>query len=259
MERHEFQHNGLRFSYLDAGGTGRVLIALHAHWMEGSTYSQLAEALVPSWRVIAPDQRGHGDTDHASSYTRSDYLGDLSALFFHLGLTAPVVLLGNSLGGVNAYQYAAREPALVRALVIEDIGVEILDDASFIVAWKGVFATREQLAERIGARLLPYVKDSFRHTRDGWQLAFDPDDIVISQQNVSGNYWRDWLASNCPALLIRGSDSPLTSQSHLEDMALRRPHTRFETLKAGHVVHADNPAGFVALVRSFLDALLVTL
>ncbi|MFB5682344.1 alpha/beta fold hydrolase [Paenibacillus terreus] len=40
----------------------------------------------------------------------------------------PVVILGHSLGGVNAYQFAAKYPAFVRALIIEDIGAEIKDD-----------------------------------------------------------------------------------------------------------------------------------
>jgi esterase len=59
MQKHTFQHNQLTFSYLDSGGDGPVIIALHAHWMEGSTFIPLATALKPQWRVIALDQRGH--------------------------------------------------------------------------------------------------------------------------------------------------------------------------------------------------------
>lgn len=252
MRRHEFQHDGLHFSYLDTGGNQRVLVALHAHWMEASTYKPFAEALAPEWRVIALDQRGHGHTDHASSYTREDYLGDLAALLAHLGVVEPVVMLGNSLGGVNAYQYAAREPARVRALIIEDIGATISDDAEFVLAWKGTFPTSEELAERISTRLLPYLQDSFRQTPDGWRLAFDPADIVASQKNLCGNHWQDWLGSDCPALLIRGQDSRLTTQSHVEEMVSRRSNTQLATLEGGHVVHLDNPAGFIQTVRAFL-------
>jgi pimeloyl-ACP methyl ester carboxylesterase len=85
-------------SYLDAGGDGTSLVALHRHWMEGVTYMPLLPALAPDWRVIALDQRGHGHSDHAPSYTRDDYLGDVAALFEHLRLTT-AVLLGNALGG----------------------------------------------------------------------------------------------------------------------------------------------------------------
>ncbi len=118
--------------------------------MEGSTYTPLAEALRPDWRVVALDQRGHGDSDHAKTYTRDDYLSDLNSLFAHLALNEPVVMLGNSLGGVNAYQFAARRPELVRALVIEDIGAVIGDDTSFALPWRGVYETREALVQRVG-------------------------------------------------------------------------------------------------------------
>ena len=62
MKRYQFQHNMLTFSYLDSDGdkAGKVLIALHAHWMEGMSFASLAKALSPEWRVIALDQRGHG-------------------------------------------------------------------------------------------------------------------------------------------------------------------------------------------------------
>ncbi len=47
--------------------------------MQGKTFSKIADELSPQWRVIALDQRGHGYTDHAKSYTRKDYLDDISA------------------------------------------------------------------------------------------------------------------------------------------------------------------------------------
>ncbi len=55
MQKHTFQHNKLTFSYLDAGGDGPMLIALHAHWMEGITFAPLAATLSPEWRVVHVD------------------------------------------------------------------------------------------------------------------------------------------------------------------------------------------------------------
>src|SRR4051812_12548602 len=112
MNRASFQHNGLTLSYLDSGGDRPVIIALHAHWMEGITYSLLANEVGPEWRLIALDQRGHGYSDHADTYTREDYLGDIEALFEHLGIER-AVLVGNSLGGVNAYEFASKHPKKV--------------------------------------------------------------------------------------------------------------------------------------------------
>jgi esterase len=254
LQRGQLRHDGLTLSYLDAGGTGKPIIALHAHWMEGATYAPLAAALWPKWRVVALDQRGHGHSDHATSYTRDDYVGDLAALYTHLGI-AEAVLLGNSLGGVNAYQFAARYPTQVRALVIEDTGAVVQADASFVLSWGGAAPSRAALGARVGPRFLPYLEDSFRETTDGWTLAFDPRDMVLSQGLLNGDHWTDWLATDCPALLIHGRQSRLTDAAHLDDMAARRAHTRLLTLAGGHVVHLDAPAGFAEGVRSFLQNL----
>ncbi len=254
MRRSCFSRDGLRLSYLDSGAAGRPLVALHAHWMEAATFRRLAGALAPSWRVIALDQRGHGYSDHAPSYAREDYLGDLDALLDHLELD-DVVLLGNSLGGVNAYQYAARRPERVAGLVVEDIGVEIHDDVSMSLKWAGLFGTRKELEAAIGAQLLPALADSLRETAAGWRTAFDPKDMIASQSNLNGDHWSDWLASTCPALVIRGKRSPLTDGGHLRAMAERRPRTQFVELDGGHAVHLDNPSGFASLLGQFLSGL----
>jgi esterase len=221
MERFSFRRNGLTLSYLDTGGEAPVIIALHAHWMEGLTFSSFAEAVHPEWRVIALDQRGHGYSGQADSYTREDYLGDMEALFHHLGLEQ-AVLLGNSLGGVNAYEFAARHPERALALVISG-------DLPPMIGWAGTFAKQEELENQVGGRMPPYLQPSFRQTSGGWRLAL-----------------------SCPALLIRGSDSRVTIAAHLEQMATRRANTQLCTLDGGHIVHHDNPTAFAKAVRVFL-------
>ncbi|WP_308293750.1 alpha/beta fold hydrolase [Streptomyces sp. RK62] len=112
---------------------------------EGRTFAPLARALFPHWRVVAPDQRGHGFSGRGPDFSREGCIADATALLTHLGLERPVVL-GHSLGGVNAYQLAARHPGLVSALVIEDIGTEIDDDLSL----PHRAPTRTALTEQLG-------------------------------------------------------------------------------------------------------------
>jgi pimeloyl-ACP methyl ester carboxylesterase len=227
---------------------------MHAHWFEGASFERLATLLAPEYRVVALDQRGHGHSDHAKSYTREDYIGDLVAFLAHLRVDRPF-LLGNSLGGVNAYHFAARHPGRARALIIEDIGTEIAENTAFIAQWAGTFSSRQALAERIGPRLAPYLSESFRETPQGWKLAFEPSELIESQRLVNGNHWQDWLASDCPALVIRGRESRLTTTAALEQMAARRPRTRFVELDGGHATHVDNPEGVAAEVKAFLQTL----
>jgi esterase len=79
--------------------------------------------------------------------------------------------------------------------------------------------------------------------------------MVRSQQNLVGDYWADWLASSCRALVLRGRESRVTSKEHIEQMVVSRPHTNLLEFDGGHALHADNPGAFDKVVRSFLDYL----
>ncbi|MFE7458604.1 alpha/beta fold hydrolase [Streptomyces sp. NPDC057554] len=242
--------DGRRLSCLDFGGPGRPLLALHGHFSEGRTFTPLARALAPDWRVIAPDQRGHGESDRPADYHRRGYLADAVAVLDRLG-PGPVVVLGHSLGGVNAYQLAARHPDRVRALVVEDVGAVVEGDLSFCLSWPHRAPDRAALIEGLGGSA-PYLAEAIRAYDDGWGLAFHPEDMVASQRLLRGDHWDDWLATDCPALLVHGARSGTLSTGHAEAMAERRPHTRLVRLPTGHTVHATDPEGFATAVRAFL-------
>lgn len=192
---------GRRLSFLDFGGRGRPLPALHGHFGEGCTFTHLARELGDSWRVVALDQRGHGRSDRP-----------------------------------------------------EDIGAEVDDDLSFALCRPHRAATRSGLLEGLDPSAA-YLMDAVREYPDGWGLAFDPQGMNASQQLLNGDHWDDWLAGDCPALLVRGSRSSVLSAEHARSMAARRPRTRLVELPAGHTVHATVPMEFAVAVVEFLDTL----
>ncbi|MGA4726198.1 alpha/beta fold hydrolase [Micromonospora taraxaci] len=246
-----FTVDGLKLSYLDFGGSGIPLLALHGHYNEASAFAPLAEALAPRWRVIALDQRGHGESDRAESYGRDDYVADVDAFHRHLGV-GPVPVLGHSLGGVNAYQYAGRHPDRVSALIVEDIGAVVDCDWSFTTRLPREAPSREALASALGTAA-PYLECSFRQLKDGWGFSFDIDDTVTSQKALNGDHWTDWVAVSCPTLLIRGTRSDELAADHAREMIARRPGSaQLVELPAGHVVHHDAQAQFAAAVGAFL-------
>jgi pimeloyl-ACP methyl ester carboxylesterase len=251
MRRTCFDNGGVTLSYLDSDREGPLIVALHAMWMEARTFEDFAAAM-PEWHVVSMDQRGHGLSDHAADYSREAFVDDIRALLDHLRSTEPVVLVGNSLGGANAFFFAARYPESVRAIVNEEGPVEEVEPLTFVLDWKGLYPTRESLEQKIGERLAWSVAPSFRETAGGWSLAFDPDDLVAMQKALNGSFWNDWLASTCPALVMKGTRSKAVDGQLLDAMARRRPNTRLVSLEAGHVTHHDDPAGFTAAVRDFL-------
>ncbi len=250
--REFFMVGGRKLSYLDFGGPGRPLVALHGHYNEASAFASLAEALAPRWRVIALDQRGHGESEQATSYERDDYIADVVAFYGHLGV-GPVPVLGHSLGGVNAYQFAARHPDKVSKLIVEDIGAVVDCDWSFTTRLPTHAPSREALVAALGATA-PYLECSFRRRGQGWGFSFGIDDTVTSQKALSGDHWDDWTAVSCSTLLVHGTRSDELAADHARNMVARRSGlARLVELATGHVVHHDALEQFAAAVTTFLS------
>ncbi|MEU5598892.1 alpha/beta hydrolase [Streptomyces sp. NPDC020298] len=252
--RAELVIDGRRLSYLDFGGTGRPIVALHGHLSEGASFAHLAQALGPDWRLIAPDQRGHGESDRAADYSRDGYLGDIEALRDHLGLER-VVLLGHSLGAINAYQFAARHPERVTALVdvegAASLGLEGPNPFAFLLDQPYQAPTREALLAGLGPAA-PYFADRLRKNADGtWRLPFHPQDMYRSEDLVHGDHWADWTATDCPALLIHGTKGIIPPEQ-IQAMVERRPGTRPVELDADHLIPTTAPDAFAAAVKAFL-------
>jgi pimeloyl-ACP methyl ester carboxylesterase len=244
---------GRHLVYFDAGGDGAPLLALHGHFGRARAFDRLAEALAPQWRVVALEQRGHGRSSPAEDYDRAGYVADAAFAIASLGL-APAVVLGHSLGGINAYQLAARHPDLVRAVIVEDAPAVVGERPDILVElgrrWTSVRALREAIGDDA------YLLESAFEDDDGWGLRFDPAAINRSRALQVGDHWADWLASSHPLLLLRGGDSDFLPRALAAEMASRRPNTRLvEFPGAGHHVHDDDFEGFAAAVRSFLEAL----
>ncbi|MEU6105399.1 alpha/beta fold hydrolase [Streptomyces flaveolus] len=247
---------GRPLSYVDFGGQGRPLIALHGHMSEAMSYADLALRLAPYWRVVAPDQRGHGASGRAADYSRQGYLSDVEALMDHLDLDR-AVLIGHSLGAINAYQFAARHPERVSALVnaegCAELGLDGTNPLAFVLNLpQGTARSREEFVAQLGS-FAPYFTSAVRRRPDGtWGLHFHPRDMYDSEEQVHGDHWADWTGSSCPALLLRGTQGGVLPAEQAEQMVARRPGTRLVELETDHFVYANDPTGFADAVRGFL-------
>ena len=108
-------------------GAGKTPWVLLHGWMDVSaSYQFMVDALAQDHYVIAPDWRGYGLTGSAGvdSYWFPDYLADLDFLLDHYSATAPVNLVGHSMGGNVAMLYAGIRPERIRRLVnLEGFGM----------------------------------------------------------------------------------------------------------------------------------------
>lgn len=218
---------GIRLAYRAWGpGEAPPVVLLHALGESSADWAQVAEALVPRWRLYACDQRGHGASDWPGNYTVERLTGDLEAFVDALGLDR-VTLVGHSLGAAPAYLYAARHPERVAGLVLEDPAP-------------------------------PWPRARRTAVRPDGPPPFDWDATALSNEFTvpQVDAWRGALRGiRARTLIIAGGPGSHVSQSQLTDMAAEIPDCELITIPAGHLVHAVRPAEFTAALTSFLREL----
>ncbi|HAB9279723.1 alpha/beta hydrolase [Enterococcus faecium] len=261
MIRKFFQSGKLKLSYLDNESNGKpILLCLHGHFACARYYAKLMEELSDDWHVYSLDQRGHGWSDHAhhEEYDRKNYIEDISIFIRTVLKNTPVFLLGHSLGGVNAYQFAAKYNNLVKGILIEDMGVIVNGDPSEFCKMLPekciTFSKLQAKLSKIGVEESEMFLESAHEFNDGWGFKFDKKNIPISQKQLNGEWWESFLASTCPAILLHGKNSWVVNQKHIEDMASKRDNTEYTIFKnSGHTVTLDEPGLFIKTVKNFLE------
>ena len=264
---------GLRFHYRDWPSTlpdAPVLLLLHGFTGHARMWDSFAQAMSDRYRVIALDQRGHGETQWApaDAYAPSELALDIQAFVQALGLKS-FSLVGLSMGGRASMLYAGARPAELNKLVIVDIGPE-MDPVGRARIEQGakandVFASRQaafeqalkgnQLADREQLRHRLYHAMMLRE--DGlWTYRFDPALRDPARPLPRGNpdqLWKAIAHIHVPTLIIRGEQSDVLTKECAQRMASDIPAARLESIaRSGHVVPVDQPLPFLETVRTFL-------
>jgi len=256
--------NGLRLRLLDWGGEERApLLLLHGFTGHAHAWDTLSIALQPHFRVLALDQRGHGESDPADAYGPAVALDDIGSVVSQLALTR-LILVGLSMGGRNAMYFAAKRPHLVQKLVVVDIGPEISSRATQAPAgppepqtWDSI----EQAAQHL-YRANPYpgihyyrwvVSHSLRQRADGALVWKWHPSVKERRSQTDLDWWEVVRAIRPPTLLLRGAESHVLDRAVAERMATALPNGRLvEIPRAVHTLHEDNPDAVLAALRGFL-------
>ncbi len=265
--------NGLRFHYRDWANDGaRPLVALHGFTGHARTWDTMARALRDRYRVLALDQRGHGESEWVRDYAPERRVEDMEAFQAALGLDQ-FVLLGLSMGGRVAFSYAAKHAERLHKLVIVDIGPVTEAAGSQRIAAgvrvRDVFDDPEEAVAQMRAANARAPEDELRHRGlnnlmkrdDGkWTWRYDvalrsghrplvPPPSPAELEAV----WASFGKITCPTLLVRGAESDILSRATAERMASTIPDCRLvEVQESGHSVPLDNPKGFLAALDTFL-------
>ena len=119
---HTVTLRGLRFHYREYPGPGRPVVLLHGVASTSRIWSLVGPLLGRPFRVLALDQRGHGESEAPDDgYDFPTVVGDLAAFVEALGLERPLIV-GHSWGGNVALEYAATHPERPAGLALVDGG-----------------------------------------------------------------------------------------------------------------------------------------
>ena len=269
--------NGITLHYLDWGldrgpADAPPVVLLHGITGHARVWDHLAERLAPRHRVLALDQRGHGDSDPPpdDDYRVGTMADDVAAFVGSLRLDR-FALLGHSMGGRIAIKYAADHAARLERLVIVDIGPDInlagLQRVRDMMANAPERIESEEWAVEYIRRANPLqdvdmlrerVRHGLRRAPDGeltWKYAKGLRDMMREGRRDAVDLWEPLPRIPCPTLIVRGAESDILSAEVAKKMAERLPDGRVvEIAGAGHTVPADRPEEFVRQIRAFLAA-----
>lgn len=274
----------LRLHYADWGNPDAPpLILLHGGRDHCRNWDWVARELRADYHIIAPDLRGHGDSAVSPSgdYSMGAFVYDLAQLI-HQQKLAPVRIVAHSLGGNIALRYAGAFPETVRKLVaIEGMGPSpamiaertkrtpaerlrswVEDTRKLAGRQPRRYASIEEAFGRMQAENRHLNEDQARYltvhgvaqNEDGtysWKFdnyvrAFSPVDFSPDE---IGQLWGN---ITCPVLLVNGKESWASNPETDGRAAAFKDVRVVEFDRAGHWVHHDRLADFVAEVRGFL-------
>ncbi len=276
----------LRLHYVDWGSPGKpTLLMIHGGRDHCRNWDWTAAAFRDDWHVVAPDLRGHGDSQWSpdGSYTMAGYVYDLAQLV-HQQRLAPVTIIAHSLGGNIALRYAGIYPeAVARLVAIEGLGPSphaLAERGARNIAERMDQWIREQrgLAGRLPRRYAS-IEDALRRMQEeNPHLSAEQARHLTAQgvnQNEDGTYsWkfdnyvrasppydmsgRDvrylWSRIACPTLLLYGKESRAGNPAD-DGRAQLFTHARVVGFDgAGHWLHHDRLDEFLRVVREFLNA-----
>jgi pimeloyl-ACP methyl ester carboxylesterase len=267
--------HGHRRAFVIAG-EGPALLAIHGIGHDHRTWLPALPALAKNFTVIAPDLLGHGSSDKPrADYSMGGFANGMRDLLTVLGIGRATVM-GNSLGGGVAMQFAYQFPERTERVIMVAAGglgksvnpllkTLSLPGADSVVA----LATAPGLRQVVTRTMLglkhagvPYTQD-FAGLADVYNNLADPGarraflhtlrGVIDRRGQAISMIDRAYLARDMPTMIVWGEKDAVIPVKHAWAAAQLLPGCRFEVLRdAGHMPQEDAPRRFAEVVTKFV-------
>lgn len=252
----------MKLHYRDLG-QGTPFVILHGLFGLSDNWQTLAKYFSQKYHVYLPDLRNHGRSPHSAEFGYDLMVQDLQEFIAEHQLQNPVVM-GHSMGGKVAMNFALSYPEQVSKLIAVDIAPrpypvhhqDIIDGLNTVDITSMTSRTEAELA------LAPYIpeaevrlfllKNLYRREDNsfGWRM-----NLAAIERNIEevGRETTSDTPFNKPTLFIKGANSRYIQEKDTDAIQQFFPQAQIETIAdAGHWVHAEAPEKFYQLVVNFI-------
>ena len=267
-----FKSDDLKLHFLDWGDKSKpVCILLHGFAQTAHSWDFISLGLSSNYRVIALDQRGHGDSDwdNNKNYSTPYFVKDIKNLIKFLNIDK-FDLIGLSMGGKNSYYYATENQDKINKLIIVDTGPETIKKGKSSI--RNFVQMDDQLdsIEDFVTRIKKYnphrteehirgnILNNIKQLESGkWTWKYDSflrTGFNVRQRNDNPNEaWEVLKKIYTPTMIVKGGKSDILSSETLDKMTDVMDNAIAKTVEdAGHLVPGDNPIEFTKLAINFL-------
>ncbi len=242
-------------------GDGPSVVLLHGLFGQARNFALVQRQLAEGFRVVTLDLRNHGGSPHGAAMDYRTMAGDVLETLAELGIAA-CPMIGHSMGGKAAMAMALLAPQRVAKLILVDVApVRYPPHFDAILAvLRGLKLTAGLTRAAADVALAAVEPDAGTRgfllsnlqlgAAPSWRIGLD--EIAAAMPDIS-----DWPFTAetypGPTLFILGAKSRYVGAEHRPLIRAHFPRARFVSLKnAGHWVHADDPEGFLAVLRAAL-------
>lgn len=245
-------------------GEGTPLIILHGLFGSLDNWMGIAKTLGERFEVYLLDARNHGQSPHSDEFDYELMAEDLYEFIQEHQIVNPVVL-GHSMGGKTAMQFAMNHPDMLIKLIVADIAPkpypvhhrQIID--GLLALDFGVIKTRQQADEELSKHIPDLSVRQFLLKNLYWkekeQLGWRFNLKAINQNiEIVGKALNNIHPFLQPTLFVRGEKSNYILESDFEEIKHIFPNSEVKTIaNSGHWIHAEQPQEFMRIVSTFLD------
>jgi esterase len=243
-------------------GQGQPIIIMHGIFGSSDNWLTQSKILAEKYRVISLDLRNHGQSPHDETFDYSSMANDLLLFIKDHKLENPIII-GHSMGGKVAMNFAVAHPEMLERLVVVDISPRPYNLEHYVIidGLKSVPIKTISSRNEADAALVPFVPESdvrqfllknLQRKPEGgftWKINLPVIDKNLSNIGVDLQFPGTF---DKPTLFIRGGRSKYVRDEDMTRIKEIFPKAILETLDTGHWVQAEKPKEFVDLLLKWL-------